>query len=82
MQKVQNKMIQAYLKARAEMLRLENEEDGLETVETVILVGVAVILAVIVFNVLTGGDTEKGEGGLIGDLFDKIQQKINTIFGA
>ena len=70
-----------YVKAQIEMNKLKNEEDGLETVETVILVGVAVILAVIIYNVLTGGDSEKGEGGLIGDLFKKIEGKIGEIFG-
>ncbi len=70
-----------YVKAQIEMNKLKNEEDGLETVETVILVGIAVILAVIIYNVLTGGDSEKGEGGLIGDLFEKIEGKIGEIFG-
>ena len=69
-----------YVKAQIEMNKLKNEEDGLETVETVILVGVTVILAVIIYNVLTGGD-ENGDKGLIDSLFDAITEKINEIFG-
>ena len=80
MKKLQNAMIQIFLRARAEMLALENQEDGLETVETVILVGVAVILAIIVYKALTGGDQE-GNSGLLGSLFDAIEDKINEIFG-
>ena len=80
MQKVQDKMIQAYLKARAEMLALENEEDGLETVETVILVAVAVIIAGLLVNILTknfGGNDQ----GLIGYFFKKIQETFDGLFG-
>lgn len=81
MQKVQNALIQAYLKARMEMLRLENEEDGLETVETVILVAVAVVVAVCIYQALTGG-TQTGDDGLIGSIFDNVEDKIEQIFGA
>ena len=80
MQKVQNALIQAYLKARMEMLRLENEEDGLETVETVILVAVAVVVAVCIYQALTGG-TQDGSKGLVGSIFSGIETKINQIFG-
>ena len=80
MQKVQNALVQAYLKARMEMLRLENEEDGLETVETVILVAVGVIVAVCIFNALTGGKQD-GSKGLIGSIFDNVENKLNEIFG-
>lgn len=78
MKKIENALILAFLKARAEMLRLENEEDGLETVEAVILVGIAVILAVVIYNALTGGD-ENGNSGLIGSIFDAIEEKFSDM---
>ena len=45
MKKIENALILVFLKARAEMLRLENEEDGMQTVEAIILVAVAVVVA-------------------------------------
>lgn len=81
MRKAEAALMRAYLKAKLAVLKFQQEEDGLETVETVILVGVAVILAVIVFNVLTGGDTQNGQGGIIGDVFQSIRDKIKEIFG-
>ena len=70
-----------YVKAQIEMNKLKNEEDGLETVETVILVGIAVVIAVIVLNLLTG-DNHDGKDGLLHTIYTKIEGKINDIFGS
>ena len=77
MKKIENALIRAFLRARAEMLRLENEEDGMETVETVILVAVAVVVAGAIIVALTG---KNHEGGIIKDLFDTFKTKIEDLF--
>ncbi|MBD5143036.1 MAG: DUF1345 domain-containing protein [Ruminococcus sp.] len=79
MKKVQNALMQSFLKARLEMLRLQQEEDGAEMVETVILVGVAAIIGVIVLALLTG-DNHDGEGGILGTIFEKVRGKIEDLF--
>ena len=80
MQKIENALILAFLKARAEMLRLENEEDGMETVEVVILVAVAVVIAGALINLLTG-DKNTGKGGVIDTIFGFITTKIKNLLG-
>lgn len=69
-----------YWKIRRRLMEMSNEEDGMETLETVILIGVAVIIAFIIYNVLTGGDAQKGEKGMIGKLFSAIDKSIQKIF--
>ena len=76
MQKVQDALIQSYLKARMEMLSLEQEEDGMETVETVILIAVAVIVAGGILTALG----KNGNDGLIGSLFTGIKNKFGELF--
>ena len=81
MKKVQNALMQSFLKARLEMLRLQQEEDGAEMVETVILIGVAAVIGVIVLNLLVGSSHDGAEDSLIGSIFKSIKQKIGDIFG-
>lgn len=69
-----------YWKIRHRLMKMANEEDGMETLETVILIGVAVIIAFIIYNVLTGGDAQNGENGMIGKLFSAIDKSIQKIF--
>lgn len=69
-----------YLKAKLELMKLEQEEDGLETIETVILIGIAVVIAVILLNLLTGSNHD-GKDGLIHTIFDSIEDKIKELFG-
>lgn len=77
-QKVENALLRAYLRVRMEMLRLENEEDGMQTVEAVVLIAIAVVLAAAVLNLLTG-DTKTGKGGIIEEIFKAIVEKIKKL---
>ncbi len=70
----------SYLKAKAKLMKLGQEEDGMETLETVILIAIAVVVAGIIINVLTKGNINGSEKGLIGYMFDTIANKIQTIF--
>lgn len=67
----------AYYKMKAKVMNMKDEEDGMETVEAVILIAVAVIVAGIVVNQLTQKDWGSGEEtGLIGYIFWKIGQAL------
>ena len=63
------------VKAQIEMNKLKNEEDGLETLETVILIGIAVIIAVVLLNLLTGSGHD-GKDGLISKIFKAIGNQL------
>ena len=55
-------------------------EDGMETLETVILVAVAVIVAGAIIVVVAGAGHD-GNGGVIGNLFDNFTGAITNLFG-
>lgn len=77
-QKVENAVLRAFLKSRMELLKLQQEEDGMETLEVVILVAVAVVIAAFIIQLLKGNG---GDGdGLLGRIFDKIEQQIQGLF--
>ena len=78
MEKMERALVALFVKAQLELMKLEQEEDGMETVETIILVAVAVVVAGILIDVLTKDGTS-GKG-LIGDVFAKIQEKITELF--
>ncbi len=67
-----------YCKAKLRMMQLAKEEDGMETLETVILIAVAVLVAGVIVTFLVGGN---GEDGFVQELFNSIKQKINETFG-
>ncbi len=74
MKKLQNAIVQAFLKARLEMIKLENDEEGMETLEVVILAAVAVAVAALIISALKGSD------GLIAKIFKKVQDEIDKLF--
>ena len=72
-----------YLNCKRKIDNLGKEESGMETIETVILIVVAVIIVGLIVNFLTksGFQTSTGEDcGLVGYLFDKIKTTLNTAF--
>ena len=71
-----------YYKAKAKIEKLGKSEDGMETLETIILIGIAVILAGFIINFLTKGKFGDGDEntGLIGYMFKKIGTQISAIF--
>ena len=79
LEKVTMMFTMAYLTCKAKYLEeKEKHEDGMATIEAVILIAVVVILALVVVNALTKGDDGKG---LIGHMFDKIKEKFDSLFG-
>lgn len=69
----------AYLKAKMKMVHMMQEEDGMETLEAVIMVAVAVILVGFIVNFLTRNGFQDSSGadvGLIQYLFDKIKTMV------
>ncbi|MBR5363260.1 MAG: hypothetical protein IK134_08065 [Oscillospiraceae bacterium] len=69
-----------YYKAKAKFEKLCKGEDGMETLETIILIAIAVIVASFIINFLTKGKFEGSDKGLIGYMFNKIGDSIKTFF--
>ena len=72
--------ITTYYKTKAKIEKIGKGEDGMETLETIILIGIAVILAGFIINFLTKGKFEGTDNGLIGYMFEKIGKSISEIF--
>ncbi len=73
----------AYSNVKIRLMRLAKEESGMETLEVVILIAVAVIIAGLIINFLTKDGFELSDGttgGLLQFLFDKIKTSVNDLF--
>lgn len=68
--------------AKAKIEKLTSGEDGMETLETIIIVAIAVVVAGFIINFLTKGKfgDADSEQGLIGYMFEKIGESITSIF--
>ena len=75
--KMENAVIRAFLKAKLELMKLQNEEDGMETLEVIILVAVAVVIAGAIIGLIGSKDGD----GLIHELFEKMKTWFNDTFG-
>lgn len=65
--------------------KLMKEESGMETLETIILIVVAVVVVGFLVNALTKSGFQDSNGndvGLIGYLFDKIKTMFDNTFDA
>lgn len=71
-----------YYKAKAKFKKMTSGEDGMETLETIIIVAIAVVVAGFIINFLTKGKfgDSNSEQGLIGYMFEKIGTAITDIF--
>lgn len=70
----------AYFRLKAKVESMKEEEDGMQTIEAVILIAIAVIIAGIVVNMLTKKDWGSGEEtGLIGYIFWKIKNMLGFL---
>lgn len=69
-----------YLKADLAVKKMKSEEDGMETVQAIILVAIAVVLGVFIVDILTKGKFGDSKNGLVGYVFNEIQKKIDDIF--
>lgn len=75
MDKIADTLVLAMLMARMKLNRLKNDESGMETLEVVILVAIAVVIAGIIISAL------KGDQGLVKQIFTKIGNAIDSLFG-
>ena len=71
-----------FYKAKAKLQKITSGEDGMETLETIIIIAIAVIVAGFIINFLTRGQFGGSESdqGLIGYLFEQIGDAITGIF--
>ena len=70
-----------YSKAKAKLDQLCKAEDGMETIETVILIAIAVIVAGFIINFLTRGQFGDSDQGLVGYIFSRVGEAITNMFG-
>ena len=70
-----------YYKAKAKFEKLGKSEDGMETIETVILIAIAVIVAGFIINFLTKGKFGNSDKGLVGYIFERVGEAIKDMFG-
>lgn len=75
MNKLMKMLGRKYISAKIKVEDFMKKEDGMETLETIILVVVAVAVAALIISAL------QGENGLIPKLFKMIQDKLETLFG-
>ena len=68
-------------KAKAKLEKLCKAEDGMETIETVILIAIAVIVAGFIINFLTRGQFGNSNQGLVGYIFSRVGEAITNMFG-
>ena len=73
----------AYYAAKRKFEALRDEESGMETIEAVILIAIAIIVAVLLIDMLTKeSDLWEGQKGLVGFIFFKIKTSLNSIFSS
>ena len=72
----------AYYSAKRKFEQLRDEESGMETIEAVILIAIAIIVAVLLIEFLTKQNSVFGDDeGLVGYIFHKIKDQLDDIFG-
>ena len=71
--KVMFSLYRAYFNAKVKLMSLANEEDGMQMVETIVLILVAIIIAVAIFDFL------QGDKGIIKNIFSGITERINEL---
>lgn len=64
-----------YWKIRRRLMEMANEEDGMETLETILIVALAIIVLGVILDKLTNK-----ENGLIKTIFDKISTEFTNLF--
>lgn len=78
MNKLMYKLNRKYVEAKIKMDDFMKREDGMETLETIILVVVAIVVASFVINILTKNFSD-GKG-LLDVLFSKIRDQFDQLF--
>lgn len=69
-------------KAKEKLKKLTSGEEGMETLETIIIIAIAVVVAGFIINFLTKGkfgDSTNNQG-IVGYMFEKIGKSIGAIF--
>lgn len=69
-------------RAKAKLVKLIAAEDGMETLESVIIIAIAVTVAGLILNFLTRGTfgDSRSDQGLLGYMFERIGEAITDIF--
>lgn len=75
MDKLNYSVMKTYFKVKNSLEKFKSEEDGMETLEVVILIVVAVMVAGLLLDFLQGDD------GILQHIFETIREKFDTLFG-
>ncbi|HAG14853.1 MAG TPA: hypothetical protein DCG49_13485 [Ruminococcus sp.] len=71
----------AYYTVKRKALQLRDEECGMETVESVVLMAIALLVASLLVSILTKRSAVfDNDQGLIGYIFERIKEQIDAIF--
>jgi len=74
-------VFKAYYTAKHKVMQLRDEECGMDTVETVMLLAISLIVGALLVNILTKRTPLfDNEQGLIGYVFERIREQIDIIF--
>ena len=74
-------VINAYYTVKRKAAQLRDEECGMETVESVMILAIALIIASLLITFLTKSNSVfENENGLIGYIFERIREQIDAIF--
>lgn len=71
-------MMRNYLRIRNKIDGFMKEEDGMEVLQTVILIAIAVIVAGALITFLGSGE---GDDGIVSKLFTSIKEKLKPLIG-
>ena len=78
-ERAERALCKAYVKTNYELQKLMREEDGDGEVSKVVYIAIAVIGALIIMGLLFG-ENHDGQGGLIHEIWEGIEEKIHDIF--
>lgn len=85
MKTAEKTLYRAILRARMALMQFEQEERG-DAVQTIVVIGIGVILAALLYKLLVGDGIDdpanaQGNEGVVGKIFKNITDKIDTVFG-
>lgn len=80
MDKINTFFLAKYLQLKNKADRFMEEEDGMEVLQAVILVAIALVVAAALMAIIGGKDYKTNEESLLGKIYKQITKAFNDIF--
>lgn len=80
MDKINTFFLAKYLQLKNKADRFMEEEDGMEVLQAVILVAIALVVAAALVKIVGGNDYETNEKSLLGKIYKQIDSAFNKVF--